>query len=69
MRSAERIGVYLAGLFAAVVAYHKGYMQALAEVKSNNAKKQEEYAEIKKSVTGDTLGSVADKLQDGSERY
>jgi len=38
--SAEKIGLYLAGLFAAVVAYHKGYMAAMQEVKTHNEAKQ-----------------------------
>ena len=69
MRSAERIGVYLAGLFAAVVAYHKGYMAALQEVKANNAKKQADYVAIQEKHDVVTVKQLADELQDGTRRF
>lgn len=67
--SAEKIGLYLAGLIAAIVAYHKGYMAALQEVKANNEAKQAQYEANKKDAAGVTLGDVADKLQNGDDRF
>lgn len=69
MISAERIGVYLAGLFAAVVAYHKGYMAALQEVKANNAKKQADYVAIQEKHDAVGIKQLADELQDGTRRF
>jgi hypothetical protein len=69
MWSAEKIGAYLAGVIAAIIAYHKGYMAALQEVKANNAEKQAQYEANKKDAAGVTLGDVADKLRNGDDRF
>jgi hypothetical protein len=69
MWSAEKIGAYLAGIIAAIIAYHKGYMAALQKVKTNNAKKQAQYEANKKDAAGVTLGDVADKLQNGDDSF
>lgn len=69
MWSAEKIGLYLAGLFAAVVAYHKGYMAALAEVKANNAKKQEEYAKKKQEVDALSDDDFVEQLRNGKRDF
>jgi hypothetical protein len=67
--SAEKIGLYLAGLFAAVVAYHKGYMAAMQEVKANNAKKQAQYVKIQEKADHISTIELADELQDGTRRF
>lgn len=69
MRSAERIGVYLAGLFAAVVAYHKGYMAALQEVKATNEQKQAQYVKIQEKADHISTDTLDDELQDGTRRF
>lgn len=69
MFSAERVGVYLAGLFAAVVAYHKGYMAALQEVKANNKAKEADYVAIQEKHDVVSVKQLADKLQDGTRRF
>jgi hypothetical protein len=67
--SAEKIGLYLAGLFAAVVAYHKGYMAAMQEVKTHNEAKQAQYVKIQEKSDHISVDNLADELQDGTRRF
>ena len=69
MISAEKIGLYLAGLITAIVAYHKGYMAALQEVKANNEAKQADYVDIQEKHDAVGVKQLADELQDGTRRF
>lgn len=69
MKWLKFLGLLFAHIGSLFVAYRQGNSRALAEVKTNNAKKQADYVAIQEKHDAVSVKQLADELQDGTRRF